>query len=344
MNGSERASVSPPERPPHHAPNGTFHNPWGLAESRLGGLLKWRWNRLRHPLPRDDGVRSLQPVASDVRLPRAAAPEIAVTWVGHSTLLVQLGALNILTDPIWSERASPWRFFGPRRLVSAALPIDALPPIDLVLLSHNHYDHLDAPTVRTLSTAQPRAEWIVPLRLENSLRSLGVRYITELDWWDERTVADAAVACTPARHFSARTPFDRNRTLWCGFAVATSSGRFFYAGDTGLHPEFARIGERFGPFALVAIPIGAYEPRWFMQPVHVNPDDAVTAYRALHAHHGLQSNAVMVGIHWGTFRLTDEPILEPRDRIRAAWDTAGLPVDNLWILAHGETRGMRSTE
>ena len=340
MSGSERASISPPARPPHHAPNGKFRNPWGLAESRFGGLLKWRWNRLRHPLPRDEGIRSLQPVASDVRSPRAAAHEIVVTWVGHSTLLVQLGALNVLTDPIWSERASPWRSFGPRRLVSAALPIDALPPIDLVLLSHNHYDHLDAWTVRALAAAHPRARWVVPLRLEKAVRSLGVRQITELDWWEQETVGDATVACTPARHFSARSPFDRNRTLWCGFAVATSAGRFFYAGDTGQHPEFAQIGERFGPFLLSAIPIGAYEPRWFMQPVHVNPEDAVAAYRALHAHHGLMANAVMVGIHWGTFRLTDEPVLEPPQRTHAAWSGAGLPMDKLWILAHGETRAL----
>ena len=342
MSESERVPVSPPGFLPHHAPNGTFRNPWGLAESRFGGLLKWRWNRLRHPLPRDDGARSLQRAPSDVRSPRAATNEIAVTWVGHSTLLVQLGALNILTDPVWSERASPWRSFGPRRLVSAALPIAGLPPIDLVLLSHNHYDHLDARTVRTLAAAHPQAQWIVPLRLAKVVRSLGVRHITELDWWDERSVGDATIACTPARHFSARTPFDRNRTLWSGFAIATSAGRFFYAGDTGLHPEFARIGERFGPFALSAIPIGAYEPRWFMQPVHVNPDDAVTAFRALHAHHGLRSNAVMVGIHWGTFRLTDEPILEPPRRAREAWERATLPREHLWVLAHGETRRLRN--
>jgi N-acyl-phosphatidylethanolamine-hydrolysing phospholipase D len=304
-------------------------------------LLKWRWNRLRHPLPRDDGARSLQPVVSAVRVPRATPNEIAVTWVGHSTVLLQLGSLNILTDPIWSERASPWRSFGPRRVVSAALPIGALPPIDMVLLSHNHYDHLDAWTVRTLAAAHPGAQWVVPLRLAKAVRSRGVRYITELDWWEERSVGDATVACTPARHFSARTPFDRNRTLWCGFAITTSTGRVFYAGDTGSHPEFARIGERFGPFLLTALPIGAYEPRWFMQPVHLNPDDAVTAYRALHAHHGMPSSAVMVGIHWGTFRLTDEPVLEPRDRARAAWSSAGLPMDKLWILAHGETKAIR---
>jgi N-acyl-phosphatidylethanolamine-hydrolysing phospholipase D len=325
----------------HHAPGGSFRNPWSLDEARFTSLLKWRWDRLRHPLPRDDGTRSLQRVRPSIRLPRAAPNEIAVTWVGHSTLLIQLGALNILTDPVWSERASPWRLLGPRRLVPAAMAIDALPPIDVVLLSHNHYDHLDAPTIRTLASAHPRAWWVVPLGLSGLVRSLGVRDVGELDWWEERRVGDATIACTPARHFSARTPFDRNRTLWCGFALATDAGRIFYAGDTGMHPEFAAIGERFGPFALSAIPIGAYEPRWFMHPVHMDPDEAVTAYRALHAHHGGLERAMMVGIHWGTFRLTDEPTLEPPRRTRAAWTRAMLPDEHLWILAHGETRTAR---
>ena len=341
MSESGHIEGSRSEAPSHHAPDGTFRNPWGLPESRFAGLLKWRWNRFRHPLPRDDGARSLHSVASSVRRPRADATEIAVTWVGHSTLLVQLGSLNVLTDPVWSERASPWRAIGPRRLVPAALPIEALPPIDIVLQSHNHYDHLDAWTVRALTAAHPRAQWIVPLRLGTFVRSLGVRDVSELDWWADVRLGSATVACTPARHFSARTPLDRNRTLWCGFAVAGPTGRFFYAGDTGFHPEFERIGERFGPFAVSAMPIGAYEPRWFMQSVHVNPDDAVTGFRALHAHHGLSAHARMVGVHWGTFRLTDEPILDPPRRTREAWTRATLPEDNLWILAHGETRVMR---
>jgi N-acyl-phosphatidylethanolamine-hydrolysing phospholipase D len=328
--------------PPHHTPEGAFRNPWGLSESRFTGLLKWRWNRIRHPLPRDDGAGTLRQVSSSVRAPRALPNEIAITWVGHSTLLVQLGALNILTDPVWSDRASPWRFLGPRRLVSAALPMSGLPPVDVVLLSHNHYDHLDAWSVRALARAQPGARWIVPLRLGRLVRSLGVSDVTELEWWHEVRVGDATIAGTPARHFSARTPFDRNRTLWCGFAVSTSSGRFYYAGDTGMHPEFARIGERYGPFQVSAIPIGAYEPRWFMQPVHLNPDDAIEAFRAIHQAHGSRARSVMLGVHWGTFRLTDEPILEPPRRTREAWGRAGLPLENLWILEHGETRTMRA--
>ena len=339
---SDTVGVRPAAAAPHHRPDGSFRNPWGLEESRFTGLLKWRWNRLRHPLPRDDGARSLQRGVPSVRVPRAAAHEIAITWVGHSTLLVQLGSVNILTDPVWSDRASPWRSLGPRRLVSPPVSIEALPPLDVVLLSHNHYDHLDAWTVRTLAAAQPRARWVVPLRLARLIRSLGVREVEELDWWDRLRVADATVASTPARHFSARTPFDRNRTLWCGYAVASTAGRFFYAGDTGLHPDFAHIGERLGPFVVSALPIGAYEPRWFMHPVHVNPDEAVTAFRALHAYHGMSPRATMVGMHWGTFRLTDEPILEPPRRTREAWTRAMLPEENLWILAHGETRVLRT--
>lgn len=340
MSGRRHAERSPDAAAPHQLPNGTFRNPWALDEARFGGLLKWRWNRLRHPLPRDEGARALRTVTSAMRLPRAPANEIAVTWIGHSTLLVQLGSLNVLTDPIWSERASPWRAIGPRRLVPPAAPMEALPPIDLVLLSHNHYDHLDARTVRALAASQPDAHWLVPLRLSHLVKSLGVRDVVELDWWDEHRLGDVTVACTPARHFSARTPLDRNRTLWCGFVVATTTGRFFYAGDTGFHPEFERIGERFGPFAISAIPIGAYEPRWFMHPVHLNPDEAVMAFRSLHAGGGLAAGRVMVGIHWGTFRLTDEPILEPPRRTREAWERAGLAIDDLWVLAHGETRAM----
>jgi N-acyl-phosphatidylethanolamine-hydrolysing phospholipase D len=281
-------------------------------------------------------------VASSVRAPRGVPNEIAITWVGHSTLLVQLGASNLLTDPVWSERASPWRFLGPRRLVSPALPLGGLPPIDCVLLSHNHYDHLDAWSVRALAESQPGARWIVPLRLGPLVRSLGVSDVTELEWWQDLRVGDATIACTPARHFSARTPFDRNRTLWCGFAVSTSSGRFYYAGDTGMHPEFTRIGERYGPFQVSAIPIGAYEPRWFMQAVHLNPTDAIEAFRSIHQPHRSLARSVMLGVHWGTFRLTDEPILEPPQRTRDAWARAQLPTDNLWILSHGETRSMRT--
>jgi N-acyl-phosphatidylethanolamine-hydrolysing phospholipase D len=283
----------------------------------------------------------LRPEAPSIRAPRAAANEIAITWVGHSTLLVQLGALNLLVDPVWGERASPWRSIGPRRLVPAAVAMTELPPIDVVLLSHNHYDHLDAYTVRALARTHSGARWVVPLRLSKLLHSLGVRDIAELDWWADLRIGDATVACTPARHFSARTPFDRNRTLWGGFVVTAPAGRFFYAGDTGNHPEFVEIGRRFGPFDACALPIGAYEPRWFMHSVHLDPDEAVAAFRALHEHYGMSRHAAFVAVHWGTFRLTDEPLLDPPRRAKEAWGRAGLAPDNLWIMVHGETRVMQ---
>jgi N-acyl-phosphatidylethanolamine-hydrolysing phospholipase D len=283
----------------------------------------------------------LRPQAPAIRFPRAAADEIAITWVGHSTLIVQLGSQNLLVDPVWGERASPWRSMGPRRVVPAAVAFTELPPIDVVLLSHNHYDHLDAYTVRALARAHPGAQWVVPLRLAKLIHSLGARHVTELDWWRDARIGGATVACTPARHFSARTPLDRNRTLWCGFTVSAPAGRFFYAGDTGTHPEFAEIGRRFGPFDVCALPIGAYEPRWFMRPVHLDPDEAVTAFRALHDHHGMSRHAAFVAVHWGTFRLTDEPILDPPRRAKDAWGREGLAPDNLWIMSHGETRVMQ---
>ena len=298
---------------------------------------------MRHPLPPDAGAAMLRLEAASIRAPRASANEIAITWVGHSTLIVQLGPLNVLVDPVWGERASPWRSIGPRRVVPAAVAMADLPPIDIVLLSHNHYDHLDAYTVRALARAQPQAQWVVPLRLAKLVHSLGVPKVMELDWWNDARIGRATVACTPARHFSARTPLDRNRTLWGGFAVGAPAGRFFYAGDTGNHPEFAEIGRRFGPFDVCALPVGAYEPRWFMQPVHLDPDEAVAAFRSLHEHHGMSRHAAFIGVHWGTFRLTDEPLLDPPRRTREAWRRAGLASANLWIMTHGETRVMRKS-
>jgi N-acyl-phosphatidylethanolamine-hydrolysing phospholipase D len=261
--------------------------------------------------------------------------------VGHSTLLLQLGGLNLLTDPMWSERASPLPFAGPRRWVPPGVPLDGLPPIDAVLLSHNHYDHFDAPTIHALARRHPSAAWCVPLGLARALRELGVAEVREFDWWETGTLALASgtleVGCTPAQHFSARVPWDRNATLWCGFAVAANGRRVFFAADTGRHPEFARIGRRFGPFDVALMPVGAYEPRWFMRVVHMNPEEAVEALRELQEGAGMGAPPVMVPIHWGTFKLTDEPMDEPPRRAEAAWGAAGLAADRFRRLRHGET-------
>jgi N-acyl-phosphatidylethanolamine-hydrolysing phospholipase D len=264
--------------------------------------------------------------------PRAPAGLLTATWVGHSSVLLQLGGLNILTDPMWSPRASPVSFAGPRRWVPPAIAFEALPPIDLVLQSHNHYDHLDDRTVRQLSRAHPEAAWLVPLGLAAFVRDRGARRVTELDWWQEVEVGPVRVACTPAQHFSGRGFTDRGSALWCGWAIAAPAQgkRVFFSGDTGLHPEFAAIAARYGPFDVALLPIGAYEPRWFMRSIHMNPEEAVEAFRALGAR-------AMIPIHWGTFKLTDEAMDEPSLRARSAWRAAGLPPDGYRELAHGET-------
>jgi L-ascorbate metabolism protein UlaG (beta-lactamase superfamily) len=201
----------------------------------------------------------------------------------------------------------------PKRWVAPGIAFEQLPPVDIVLQSHNHYDHLDDATVRRLSRAHSNATWVLPLDLGSFVRKRGVRgEVIELDWWEERTLGPLQVAATPAMHFSSRGIGDRGDTLWCGFALRESGNRrVYFAGDTGFHPEFGAIGERYGPFDVALLPIGAYEPRWFMRYVHMNPEEAVEAFRAVNAR-------TMVPIHWGTFKLTDEAMDEPPARARAA--------------------------
>jgi len=306
----------------------------------FGDVVRWMIKRRRITLPPDPSPDAF-PVMTPQIAERLPATELAVTWLGHSTVLLQIGGLNVLTDPIWSERASPVRFAGPKRLVPVPIELDALPPIDIVLISHNHYDHLDRRTVKKLARRSGDTEWLMPLGLAGLLQKWGAKRVREMDWWARMDVRGVRFGCTPAQHFSARGFGDRSKTLWCGWALASNTHRVYFAGDTALFPEFAAIGERFGPFDLSILPIGAYEPRWFMQRVHMNPEDAIEAYRALSS--GAGSNAggergAALPIHWGTFRLTDEAMTEPPERFRAAWEHAGLSPDDLLLMRHGETR------
>src|SRR5688572_10326986 len=289
-------------------------------------------HRTTRPRPKDPHPSVFVRVRPSFIRPRAAATQLTVTWVGHASLLIQLGGMNVLTDPMWSARASPVRFAGPRRWVEPGIAFDELPPLDFVLQSHNHYDHLDDATVRRIARAHPNAAWISPLGLAGFVRKRGVSGpVRELDWWEEHGMGTLRIAATPAMHFSSRGVGDRGDTLWCGFALSEPGGRrLFFAGDTGFHPEFAAIGKRYGPFDVALLPIGAYEPRWFMRYLHMNPEEAVDAFRAVNARG-------MVPIHWGTFKLTDEAMDEPPRRARAAWDAAGLPSDGYRQLAHGGT-------
>jgi N-acyl-phosphatidylethanolamine-hydrolysing phospholipase D len=323
----------------HHAPGGAFRNPWpNSAPPGWGDVVRMLFESLRQgraPTPK----RGTFPVATPAIVsPRTGSADFAATWIGHSTTLLQLAGVNVLTDPVFYQRAFPVQWLGPRRVMDPAVSIDELPPLDVVLLSHNHYDHLDRSAVRQIVRANPRATWVVPLRLGASLRRWGAREIVELDWWQEASFGSLRLTATPARHMSARSFGDRNRTLWCGFALEVAGRRVFFTGDTAYHPEFGEVGARCGPFDFVMIPIGAYEPRWFMQRVHVNPEEGVKIYEDLSAAHPGAPWPLMLAIHWGTFRLTTEAMDEPPRRIAALWREAELDADRLWVARFGETR------
>jgi L-ascorbate metabolism protein UlaG (beta-lactamase superfamily) len=261
---------------------------------------------------------------------RVGAGELRVTFVGHATVLVQLEGLNVLTDPVWSERVSPLRFAGPRRRRPPGLRLEDLPPIDLVLVSHNHYDHLDLATLRTLSKAHaPRI--LTGLGNELLLRKKRIPRGEALDWWSETEVGPGVrVVGVPARHFSNRGIVDQDATLWMGFALVGPAGVVYFAGDTGFGPHFQQIRDRLGPPRLALLPIGAFLPQWFMSPVHVSPEEALEAHRVLGAR-------TSVAIHWGTFPLADDAMHDPPERLARA--AAGTPdSERFWVLGHGEGR------
>jgi N-acyl-phosphatidylethanolamine-hydrolysing phospholipase D len=271
------------------------------------------------------------------RPPKSDDAQLAITWIGHSTFLIQSNGVNVLTDPIWSNRASPFRFVGPRRYAPPAIRFETLPRIDVVFISHDHYDHLDARTVARITETFPAVRWVAPLGVGDFLKRRGAGNIIVSDWWESRDLESISAFCTPAQHFSGRYPWNRNATLWCGWIIELGGHRVYFAGDTGLHPEFKEIARRCGPVDAAILPIGAYEPRWFMQPVHMNPEDAVSAYQALNADNSRSNKCVFIPSHWGTFRLTDEPLDEPPRRLRDAWTAAKLPDSQLRVLQLGET-------
>lgn len=329
--------------PAHHAPNGRFQNPWpDSAPHGFRDILKWSRERRKQHLPPTPPRGSFPTATPSIMRPRANASDFTATWVGHSTVLLQFGGINIITDPVFCQRAFPVQWAGPRRVMDPAMSIEALPPLDVVLLSHNHYDHLDKGAVKRLTRAYPNATWVASLGLASYVRPWGARNIVELDWWQSTDVNGLRVTATPARHFSARRLGDRNRSLWSGFAFELEGLRAWFAGDSALHPEFGQVGARCGPFDFVMIPIGAYDPRWFMHIVHVDPEEAVQIYQDLVAPHPNAPPPLMLGIHWGTFRLTDEAMDEPPRRTLARWREVGLREDRLWVARFGETRSLRA--
>jgi N-acyl-phosphatidylethanolamine-hydrolysing phospholipase D len=334
-------TASPPTSASHHRSDGGFRNPW--PSSQLHGFrdfLKWTLvDRRRNPRSPDPDPAVFQLATPRFVKPRAAPSDVTLTWIGHSSFLLQLGGVNILLDPVWSNRASPVQFVGPRRWVRPGVAFDALPPIDAVVVSHDHYDHLDAGTIRRLSSRYPAAQWVAPLKVGEFLRSRGARDVVERDWWGATTICGIEITSAPAQHFSGRTLGRRNRTLWCGWTLRSAHHCVFFAGDTALHPEFAEVARQLGPFDLAILPIGAYEPRWFMGAVHMNPEDCIKAVAQIMSGQDGQRMIVTAG-HWGTFKLTDEPMDEPPARMRRVWLEAGGDVNDLWIMQHGETRAL----
>lgn len=276
-----------------------FYNPDARQAPGLAEAIRWKWSS--RPQPSPAFVDDVEPTVPPRRV---SGSSLRTTLVNHSTILLQQRGINILTDPIWSQRASPFSWIGPRRRRSPGILFNDLPPIDCVLISHNHYDHLDLPTLRLLA-ARGGASFVVPLGVGRLFRAMKIGPVHELDWGESKSLPGFTIHCVPAMHFSSRGIFDRNRTLWCGYVIETEEKMVYFAGDTAFGEHFRWIREQFGAPRLALLPIGAYEPRWFMSPVHMGPEEAVEAHRILGA-------ATSVAIHHGTFQLADEALEDPK--------------------------------
>ncbi len=288
----------------------------------LFDLFLWKagFYKDAHPIP-------VVPSSFSYPLPEAPLNPHAprVTWINHSTFLIQIEGTHLLTDPIWSERCSPLKNLGPKRHHLAPLEIADLPKIDYVLISHNHYDHLDKKSVRKLHTLFPSLTWFVPSGVKKWFLSEGINNVVELGWWEEATVEGLKFTLTPAQHYSGRCGYDLNRTLWGGWVVESSAKRFYFVGDTGYNPhDFKQIGKKWGFMDLSLIPIGCYRPRKFMSPVHVEPKDAVRIHQEV-------GSKLSLGMHWKTFHLADESPHEPPYDLFLALQEGG--IDPLTFLA-----------
>jgi N-acyl-phosphatidylethanolamine-hydrolysing phospholipase D len=334
----------------HHTAKGFRNNYIGSVTKSLGDLLRWQLQRIRNRLPPAATVPTPQ-VTADLdfiaRNARAGSGMIpAVTWIGHATMLVQAGGLNVLTDPIFSMRASPVQFAGPARAQAPGIALRDLPHIDVVVISHNHYDHLDRASVATLANQAGGVPlFLVPLGLKSWLEQLGITRAIELDWWDSYAHEGAAghpvnFHFTPAQHWSGRSLSDRNRTLWGGWAVFGADLHWFFSGDTGYSKDFADTRERFaarqtlrqgGGFDIALIAVGACLPRWFMKDQHVDLEEAVQIHLDLGAKRS-------VGVHWGTFALADDPLDQPLHELAGVRDTKGVAEEAFFLMPVGATR------
>lgn len=304
---------------PRHFDGKRFYNPNAAEPRGLLDVLRWKLSSRPARSP-----RFISDVEQAAPPQQVHGPETLATLINHSTVLLQQKGLNILTDPIWSRRASPFSWIGPRRRRAPGIRPEDLPRIEVVLISHNHYDHLDLPSLRWLASLGG-STFIVPLGVARLLVSEKIEPAHELDWGDSYSFGNTTIHAVPAMHFSARGISDRNKTLWCGYILETQGRMVYFAGDTAFGNHFSQIRERFGPPLLSLLPIGAYQPRWFMSPVHIDPEDAVRAHEILGSSHS-------IAIHHGTFQLADEGIDAPKEQLASLHRP-----DTFLILRNGQS-------
>jgi L-ascorbate metabolism protein UlaG (beta-lactamase superfamily) len=318
--------------PPDHHIGSKFRNPGETFKPSFLDVLRWSLTRRPKRWPKfvKNNVHPPPPAL-------VATGELAVTFIGHSSFLLRFHGATILTDPVLSERSSPVSWAGPKRVRPPGLTFEQLPRVDFVLLSHDHYDHADRATLARLGEAF-NSLFVAGLKNAPFLRSLKIKQIVELDWWQSHRINDdATVTMTPARHFSGRTPWGRDTTLWGGFMLEMEGWRIYYAGDSGYGGHFKEIGRRFPNPDLAFIPIGAYEPRWFMSRVHINPAEAVEAHFDVGARKS-------IAMHFGTFQLTDEDIDEPAQALGSALAEKGIAPEKFRTLEPGQTVLLRKSE
>jgi N-acyl-phosphatidylethanolamine-hydrolysing phospholipase D len=344
------ANLSMDNNKKHHA-HGHYINPWdSFRPTHFSDMIKmvWTLDRSRSAPPSQQDCDAMVDPVDLVVLNQPVGPnQMRLTWLGHASFLLQLpGNIGILFDPIFSNRCSPVQFAGPQRYTKPPCKLaDIRHLVDMVVISHNHYDHLD---LNTLLELRPETIYFVPLGnkqwILNNVNTQATVY--ECDWWDEHEVKGLKIACTPCQHFTGRSLTDRFKTLWASWVIIepSSGARYYFAGDTGYRavsdgqdpdkvphcPAFKEIGQRYGPFHLASIPIGAYSPRWFMSPIHCNPYDAVCLHKDINARKS-------IGMHFGTFVLTDEPVLEPPKMLKEALEHYGVPQNEFTTLKIGHT-------
>jgi L-ascorbate metabolism protein UlaG (beta-lactamase superfamily) len=309
-----------------HFDGNTFINPGGVKQQSLGAVFKWLFTRKRaiwkNPIDNAPRSKPVDHVHSGIR----------ITFVNHSTFLIQTAGLNILTDPVWSERVSPFTWSGPKRQRKPGIRFEDLPKIDVILLSHNHYDHLDLPTLKSLTRIHdPRI--ITSLGVSAYLKKNGIERSVDMDWWDQLKLDEVVrVQSVPAQHFSARGTLDRNKTLWCGFVIRQEEGNIYFAGDTGYNTRtFKEIGDRCSPITVSLIPIGAYQPIWFMSPVHCSPAEAVMIHKDVRSKKSIAT-------HFGTFMLGDENPDDAVKDLRNALALEKIPEDDFRAMEEGECK------